>query len=343
MSVKKWIMKQYWRVGQIRVLTALATGMLVLGRWYYGYIPILQDLGIFGALILGAFLFSGFLAVGWIYDIKARMWSQHNQVIVERSPYQYVSNFKNMAFDYPFFYAILKTFRNIMVKLNLDTSNIDDLAVFMNRYFSYRPDRKDIDECDKAGDAFLDSHKFDSAGQYEKKGVSLWSKAKLAWELSILRLNWIQSLTGLIQDTLVFGILYVLVVFPFVTEQNALIYAILGISTPMFIALVAAGWLYDKKLRVWSVDTAVKVDRNPYSYVMEPKLYAFTIPFVNSVMETIGAIMDKLLLDRKEVDSLMNYLDEYITLSASRNQDLAYALKMRQDLGTLFQEEKEVQ
>ena len=96
-------MKQYWRVGEIRALSALAMGMLVIGRWYYGYIPILQDWGILGALILGAFLFSGFLAIGWAYDIKARMWSQSNQVSVEKNPYSYVPNFKNAAFEYPIF------------------------------------------------------------------------------------------------------------------------------------------------------------------------------------------------------------------------------------------------
>lgn len=344
MSAKKWIMKQYWRIGQIRVLTALATGMLVLGRWYYGYVPIIQDWGIFGALILGAFLFSIFLGVGWIYDIKLRQWSQSNQVLIEKNPYSYVPNFKNAAFDYPIFYAITSSYRKIMTKLNLDTKHFDDLAIFMSDFFSYRAEKKDIDHSEKEADSFLQSHEFDPSGTYEMKKKPLSARIKLNWELNALRLNWIQALTGLIQDTLVFGILYVFVVFPFVSQQDALWYAIMGISLPMFIILIIAGWFYDKKFRVWSADTAVKVDRNPYSYVMEPKLYALTLPFINAMIDTLRSVMVKLDLDPKEASSLIEYLDEYAKLSASRNKDLKYALDLRASLGALFQEhQKEVE
>ena len=48
MSLSKWIMKQYWRVGTIRTLLSLALGTLVLGKLYYEYIPVLADLGFLG-------------------------------------------------------------------------------------------------------------------------------------------------------------------------------------------------------------------------------------------------------------------------------------------------------
>ena len=337
LSAKKWIMKQYWRIGQIRALTALATGMLVLGRWYYGYVPIIKDWGIIGALILGSFLFSIFLGVGWIYDIKLRQWSQSNQVLIEKNPYSYVPNFKNAAFEYQIFYAIASSYRKIMNKLKLDTKNIDDLALFMSDYYSYKPEKKDIDHCEKEGDSFLESHEFDPSNTYEMKKIPLSSRIKLAWELNVLRLNWIQALTGLIQDTLVFGILYVFVVFPFVSEENALWYAIMGISLPMFLILIIAGWFYDKKFRVWSANVAVNIDRNPYSYVMEPKMYAFILPFMNVMIDTLRSVMVKINLEPKEMTSLMGYLDEYARLSASRNQDLKYALDLRASLGVLFE------
>ena len=73
MSKAKWIMKQYWRVGTIRALLSLALGMLVLGKYYYIYIPVLSDLDLAGALILGTVLMILFMVVGWIYDDKAKL------------------------------------------------------------------------------------------------------------------------------------------------------------------------------------------------------------------------------------------------------------------------------
>ena len=65
MSLSKWIMKQYWRVGTVRTLLSLALGTLVLGKLYYGYIPVLADLGFLGAVTFGAFLFLIFLGVSY--------------------------------------------------------------------------------------------------------------------------------------------------------------------------------------------------------------------------------------------------------------------------------------
>ncbi|MFW9805155.1 MAG: hypothetical protein ACFFFK_00335, partial [Candidatus Thorarchaeota archaeon] len=78
MSMKKFIMKQYWRVGTIRALLSLAMGMLLLGRLLYVDIPYLQDMGIWGAIILGLLLVLLFMAIGWAYDEKGKMWAPDN-------------------------------------------------------------------------------------------------------------------------------------------------------------------------------------------------------------------------------------------------------------------------
>jgi len=340
LSISKWIMKQYWRVGTIRALSALAMGMLVIGRWYYGSIPILKDWGIIGALILGAILFCGFLAVGWVYDIKAKMWSQKTQVSVERNPYYYVPNFKNAAFEYPIFYSLLKTLKKIMVKMDIDTSSVDDLALFLESYFSFLPKKTDIQQANLDGDIFLETHPLNPAEQNELGKVPFSSKVKLGWEVNILRINWIQALTGLFQDVLIFGVLYVLVIFPYITPDQTLTYAVLGISLPMLFFLIIGGWVYDKKLRIWSVDTAVKVDRNPYSYVLEPRLFAFTLPFIMNLMNTLVALLDNHNIERGEIERVLNYLEQYMKFSASRNQDLVAATDLRKNLGTLFTSSK---
>ncbi len=72
-------------------------------------------------------------------------------------------------------------------------------------------------------------------------------------------MNWIQSLTVLFQDVLVFCALYVTLLFPDqvvdgLVPLNYLMLGILFLSLPLYLFLIAAGWYYDKKLRVWSAD-----------------------------------------------------------------------------------------
>jgi hypothetical protein len=62
-SKTKWIMKQYWRLSTIRALSGLVLGMLVIGQFYYEYIPPLATLGLVGALILSGILIVFFLVM----------------------------------------------------------------------------------------------------------------------------------------------------------------------------------------------------------------------------------------------------------------------------------------
>ena len=331
-------MKQYWRVGTIRALTSLLLGMLVLGKWYYIYIPVLQDMGLIGALVFGTLLFFFFLGLGWAYDQKARMWSQKIQTATERNPYTYVPNFKLLAKELPIIQVLLHSVRGVLKEVKESTSTLDDFTRYIDLFFKTKPVRKDIFSAEEKALEFIDEHEFLPDEKMEKGRIPLRSRIKLGFETQILRFSWIQSLTGLLQDVLIFGALYVLIIFPWAPAGYELFFATFGISLPLLLILTIAGWYYDKKLRVWSADTTVKIERNPYSYVAEPYIFSRFLPFFFTYLKTLQKILVKKGNGSPEIIEALEYFDKYSQLVVSRNEDLWSALKIRKSLGNLFEE-----
>jgi hypothetical protein len=339
LPMKKWIMKQYWRVGQIRTLTGLATGMLVIGKLYLPYVPLLDQMGLIGAVLLGMTLFSFFLCLGWIYDAKLKMWSQKNQVAVERSAYYYVPYISSKAYDYPLFFVLLTALNSAMKKIGTSTKSLDSIVEYLREYYTLEPTKADINKALEMGKQFIGDHPFVTSSEKSDESIPFSSRIKLAWELQFLRLTWIQSLTGLVQDTLVFGVLYVFIIYPGATADNALYFGIVGISLPLLLILIAFGWIYDRKLKVWAADLAVQVERNPYSYVADPSIFAFTMPFYYAFFNVLYEFLRKNSLETKQIERMLEYLNEYSTLTSSRSQDLNKAVEESKSLGPLFMEE----
>ena len=329
-------MKQYWRVGAIRALTSLGLGMLVIGRMYVAYVPILQDMGFFGAILFGTVLFFIFLGIGWLYDIKARMWTQKLQASRERNVYQYVPNFKDRAIDFPLIYALIHTIRNVFRKTNQSTENIDDLIIYMEGFFSGKPVKRDIDNAKMKAKEYWRAYQFQKLEEEDSKKSPWNSRIKLAFETQMLRLNWIQSLTGILQDVIIFGALYVLILYPGVPFEFELFFAIVGISLPLLFVLLVAGWYYDKKLQLWSPDMTVKVERNPYSYVAEPYLFSMVLPFFYTYLLTLRSVLAKKGSNTTDIDEFLKYLSEYCNLRVSKDEDFKGAYEIRKSLGTLF-------
>lgn len=332
-------MKQYWRVSEIRVLSSLALGMLVIGKLYLDFVPVFRDMGLLGAVTLGMILFSVFLALGWIYDTKLRMWSQKNQAIVERNAYYHVPLISSLAFEYPILYAFINTLNSLSDKLKTDGGSVKQLAEYLDEYFQQRPTRADIDHTLEMGKEFMEDHPFVTSKTDSDVSTPLSSRIKLGWETQILRLTWIQSLTGLVQDVLVLGVLYVFLLYPGATEESALFLATFGVSLPLLFVMLLLGWIYDMKLKVWSADLEVKIERNPYSYVLEPSLLAFAIPFYYTALKILYESLEKLELDTQGVEKIIQYMNEYTMLQSSRSEDLVTAVKLRSSLGTIFQED----
>jgi hypothetical protein len=334
-------MKQYWRVGTIRALLGLALGMFVLGRGYYVHIPILADLGLIGALILGTSLLLLFLCVGWLYDDKGKMWSPKLQAVAERNPYQYIPNYKSATYDYQAFYAIIATMKKIFKRAGVDSKPLDDLSTHVGTFFDRKARRTDIFSAEPHAAEFNSRYTFVEDDEKIKKRIPLASRLKLGFETEILRLNWIQSLTGLFQDVLVFGALYVTILFPAqVTDGlvpfNFLILGILFLSLPLFILLTIAGWYYDKRLRVWSADFVVKFERNPYMYVPDPRNGVMEIPFFTILIKTLYDLFEQMEMDNLELGNMLQYLEKYRQFDASVDENMKEARALRRELDVNF-------
>ena len=341
-------MKQYWRVGAIRALSSLALGMFVLGRLYFEYVPGLADMGLLGALTLGCALVLLFMFFGWLYDVKARMWSPQNQAAVERNPYRYVADYRTLTIDYAVFYAILRTLRDIFERVDLETEFLDESLSYFSDYYGRKTNRKDLLLALPAANEFMANHPFTEDSDVSRPGIGFKSRLKLAFQVHMLRLTWIQSLTGLVQDVLVFGALYV-TLFYFegsevvggIVPLNYLVLGILLISLPLFIVLATLGWVYDKRLRIWSPDLEVKVERDPFTYVAEPRIHVMVMPLLCSVLGTLKRVMTEAEIDDAEINKILQYFSEYSKLSVSRDEDMEEARKLRAAYGELFQYPKE--
>jgi hypothetical protein len=337
------MMKQYWRIGTIRALLGLAMGMFSLGRFYYVYIPWLQPLGLIGALVLGSILLLLFMGLGWAYDEKAKMWSQKIQVAAERDPYRYVPNYRAYAIDYPFFFAFITTLRGIFQKLELDTDTLDNNLEFLHKYYGWAPVKSDLVVTEPTAEEFLDSYPF-STTEYEPGRVSLGTRAKLGFEVQNIRINWIQALTGIFQDVLVFSAFYVALLYVNILVPGAdpdalvplevFVPGIILISLPIILGIAGIGWYYDRKLMVWSADIPVKIERNPYTYVPEPRLYSIMYPIFHTHLLVLEEVMISRGIDETEIQDLREYLHSYYELDVANEEDMGKAKALRMKFET---------
>ena len=346
LTKSKWIMKQYWRVGMIRALLSLGLGMLVIGKFYSAFIPGLEALGLIGALILSVVLIMIFLGIGWWYDEKAKLWNESVQVGLERNPYQYVPDFRGLAIEYPVFYTFLETIRNLLNHLDMELKRADDLIRYLEDYFARTPNRDDIFSASDKSSEFLKENPFCDDEIEDTRPVSLRTRAKKRFQLEILRLNYVQSFTGLGQDVLVFGALYTTLLFPHVvisTQYGDLVpldylfTGILVISLPLFLGMVLAGWYYDRKLVLWSPDQIVQIERNPYSYVPEPRTYAMLLPFYYTIFRFLRNLFEERGMSADYIDRYAEYMHNYLQLHVARDADMEIARNLRASLGNLFE------
>jgi hypothetical protein len=92
------------------------------------------------------------------------------------------------------------------------------------------------------------------------------------------------------------------------------------------------------KLKVWSPDTTVKVERNPYTYVLQPTETFSFIPFLYACFAVLRNILEERNLDTSKVDRITEYLASYTNLSVERDEDMKEARKIRKEYGSIFQE-----
>jgi hypothetical protein len=161
MGVKKWLMKQQWRVVQIRGIWGLFYGILLLAGAYYDYIPFFLDMGSIGPFVFAGVILFVFLILGYIYDRVLVMWAPSQEVSIERNPYQYVPAPKDRIFWFPLYSAMLDATEQIAQKLELDTSIFDETREYYAKFEKLRPERNvDLDEGIRIREEFIQKHPF---------------------------------------------------------------------------------------------------------------------------------------------------------------------------------------
>ena len=343
-------MKQYWRVGTIRAIVGVILGMLVLGRYYYKFIPYFNSLSpsILGAILLAGVFLIVFLIAGYIYDVKAALWNEQTQITTEKNPWQYVPQPRLFQIEYPIFYVMFDTLRQLFTKKGISTQKIDETVMYLDEYFNRLPDRRsDLLNAEAIAADFMRDHPFIESSSTQLH-IRLRTRIKRSFQLHVWRLTWVQGLTGLAQDVLVFAALYIAVLFPNeVTETGGvsielLLLGILFISMPLYFGLVISGYYYDKKLRMWSPDMVVKFERTPYSYVPSPRVLTFATPFFYAMITIYYDLFAKRGLDTSELERLITYLDTFVDLRPEEASHIDYAKKLRSDYGPLFSKHGDV-
>ena len=161
MQIKKWLMKQQWRLTQIRGIWGLFYGILLLAIAFVEFIPIINTMGAIAPFILAGLLLIAFLILGYIYDRVLIMWASSQEVSMERNPYQYVPQPRDRVFWFPFYSVLLEISEEMANKYNIETSLIDEVREYYAEFEKLTAERKeDIDTASELRDSFMKKHSF---------------------------------------------------------------------------------------------------------------------------------------------------------------------------------------
>jgi hypothetical protein len=164
MRIRKWLMKQQWRVIQIRSIWSLFNGILVLAYAYFKYIPFFSEMGFFGPFAFSGVTLLVFLISGYIYDRVLMMWSPSQEVIVERNPYQYIPSPREQIFWFPIYSAMLNISEELAKKFNVETKTIEETRDYYFQLQQLKVEHKeDIDTALELRTKFVEKHQFSSA------------------------------------------------------------------------------------------------------------------------------------------------------------------------------------
>ncbi|MHA1770221.1 MAG: hypothetical protein ACTSXS_01335 [Candidatus Thorarchaeota archaeon] len=345
MGKAKWIMKQYWRLSTIRAIIGVLLGMLVLGRYYYQFVPILRDMSpsVLGAITLGMIFLGIFLFVGYLYDDVSHLWNERMQVAIEKDPFSYVPFIRTKMAEYPYFYIWIYLLKELSDETQVPTQHLKDLVLYLEKYFQRRVDiKKDLFTALDKGIEFLKQHPFVDDESFKTTRRSIRTRIKKQFLLYVWRLTWVQNFTGLLQDSLVFAALYTGILFGVDTSGgslpwNILLLGVLFISIPIMSIQIIIGWYYDKKLQLWTPDQIVKVERNPYSYIPDPKLVGFGQPIIQALVYMLREVSITVGVSTSKIEKLGEYMDEYFALRSKGEKGMREALDLHRNFSKLFE------
>lgn len=163
MGVRKWIMKQYWRLVTVRGIWNLFYGILLLAIAYYMYLPFFYDMGALGPFALAFVLFMTFLIIGYLYDRVFVMWGPQQEVTIERNPFSFVPQPQDHIFWFPAYAGLLEASAQLADVFDLDKANIEDTREYFDKLQKFSPiNSEDIDKAIKHRKEFVEKHPFKS-------------------------------------------------------------------------------------------------------------------------------------------------------------------------------------
>lgn len=161
MKIRKWIMRQQWRIVQIRGIYSVFYGVLILAGLYVSYVPFFANMGSIGPLAFAGTILVVFLIMGYIYDRVLVMWAPSQEVSQERNPYMYVPNPKDHIFWFPLYSALLDSLEKLAEETGVDTNTIEETREYYAKLQSLRPElNEDIDEAIRMRKEYVDKHPF---------------------------------------------------------------------------------------------------------------------------------------------------------------------------------------
>jgi len=161
MGIRKWLMKQYWRLTQVRSIYSIIYGILTLAAVYVVFIPVFADQGLVGTLMLAGTIFLVFLILGFLYDRVFVMWSPQAQVMIERDPYQYVPTPLDRILWFPWISTLLNSMEQILGEMNLDDEIVKEVREYYSSIQALTPsDDKNLKIADELVKRFIKDHPF---------------------------------------------------------------------------------------------------------------------------------------------------------------------------------------
>jgi len=160
-GLRKWMMKQYWRLVQVRGIWNLFYGVLLLAVAYYAYVPVFLNMGAVGPFAFAAILLAMFLVLGYLYDRVFVLWGPQQEVVIERNPFQYVPHPRDRIFWFPLYSVMLDTAEEILATIGRDVTPIRETREYFAELQMCTPySRQDLEKAMKLRDEFIAKHPF---------------------------------------------------------------------------------------------------------------------------------------------------------------------------------------
>jgi len=118
------------------------------------------------------------------------------------------------------------------------------------------------------------------------------------------------------------------------------------LSVLIFAIFVVVGYLYDRLFKLWTETQTVHVERNPYTYVPQPKEYINNLAIFSFLFDSLTQISEKLDVDLKGKELIRLHLKTYYDLSTKTTNFESKALKLQllsKELQKIFLESGEIQ